>query len=556
MTSFAVLAEVLDRVAATTKRKEKMELAGEFLRKLDTDEISQAALFLSGRIFAESDQRVLNISWRGLIDALRSVFELKQDSISKVYEGDVGEAVAKLMNEFEHTRQTSLFSEPLTIKTVEEVALKIAEVKGKGSMRERQSLLTSLYVESTPREAKYLTALFLGDMRTGLSEGLLAESIAFAFKIDSDLVRRAWSFCGDLGLVAKLASESGSKSLKEVRVEVMRAIKPMLASPTDSVESVFETNPDLSFEMKLDGARVQIHKDGEKVRIFSRRLLNVTESLPDIVKIVKEKIHSRNAIFDGEVLAVDRSGKPYPFQVVMTRFGRSRDIDTAYRDTKLKLILFDILLLDDVPLVDEEYSKRRKLLETTVPLELIIERIVTKDVKIVEEYFRKSQELGHEGLVAKTVDSQYTPGTRGKLWLKIKHTLDTMDLVIIAAEWGHGRRSKWLSDYHLAVRDEDTDEFVMIGKTYKGLTDKEFEKMTKELQKLEISSSRNVVHVKPEIVVEVLSAEIQESPTYNSGLALRFARISRIREDKGPMDVMTLNELREIYEKQFRFKAR
>lgn len=556
MTEFALLAEVLDSIAATTKRKEKLELAGEFLRKVDTDELSQAALFLGGRIFAESDQRVLNISWRGLLDALSTVLDLKHDSISKAYEGDVGEAVAKLMNEVGHTKQTSLFSEQLTIKSVGEVAAKIAEVKGKGSLRERQSLLTSLYVESTPREAKYLTALFLGDMRTGLSEGLLAESIAFAFDIDSDLVRRAWSFSGDLGYVAELASEGGSKSLKKVRVEVMRAIKPMLASPIESVESAVEINPKISFEMKLDGARVQIHKEGEKVRIFSRRLLDVTESLPDIVKIVKEKIHSKNAIFDGEVLAVDSSGKPYPFQVVMTRFGRSKDVDAAYIDTKLQLLLFDVLLLNDTPLVDEEYSKRREKLEASVPPEYIIENLVSRDVKIVEEYFRKSQKLGHEGLVAKTLDSQYTPGARGKLWLKIKHTLDTMDLVITAAEWGHGRRSKWLSDYHLAVRDEDSEEFIMIGKTFKGLTDKEFEKMTKELQKLEISTARNVVNVKPEIVVEVLSAEIQESPTYKSGFALRFARISRIREDKGPQDVMTLNELRDIFEKQFRFKAR
>jgi DNA ligase-1 len=556
VTKFVELARVLDSIAATTKRKQKTKLAGEFLGGVDRAETSQAALFLGGMIFAERDQRVLNISWRGLLNALETVMELKDDSISLVYEGDIGEAVARLVEEVGHTKQTTLFSEPLTLSSVRKTAVRIADVKGKGSVRERESLLAGLFVEASPREAKYLAALFLGDMRTGLSEGLLAESIAVAFDIDPKVVRRAWSFSGDLGEVAKLASEGGAKALGAIRVEVMRAVKPMLASPSDGVEVVLESEFDFSFEMKLDGARVQIHKDGDRVVIFSRRLTDVTESLPDIVKTVQDSVSAKSVILDGEVLAVDRSGKPFPFQVVMTRFGRTRDIETAHQETKLNLVLFDILLLDDHHLVDETYTTRRKKLEETVPSELVIERIVTSDLASATEFFQKSQELGHEGLVAKSLDSPYEPGVRGKHWLKIKHTLDTMDLVIIAAEWGHGRRSKWLSDYHLAVRDDESGEFVMIGKTYKGLTDLEFQSMTEELQKLEVSSKRNIVYVKPRIVVEVLASEIQKSPTYDSGFALRFARVKRIREDKNPQDSMTLKELKEVFEKQFRFKAR
>lgn len=556
MTDFSELAAVFDNIAATTKRKLKTELAGEFLRSVDSDEISQAALFLGGRIFAESDQRVMNISWKGLLKALETVMELKDDSISRVYEGDVGEAVATLVDEVGHTRQTTLFSEPLTISSVWKTAVKISEVKGKGSVRERESLLSGLFLEASSREAKYLTALFLGDMRTGLSEGLLAESVAIAFDIDHALVRRAWSFSGDLGDISKLASEGGAEALGAIRVELMRAVKPMLASPSDDVEAVLDSKSEFSFEMKLDGARVQIHKDGDRVMIFSRRLSEVTNSLPDIVRIVREDISCKQVILDGEVLAVDSTGKPFPFQVVMTRFGRTRDIETAHQDTKLRLVLFDLLLLDDLHLVDESYAERRKRLEKTVPSELVIERIVTSDHEIATGFFEKSQALGHEGVVAKSLDSPYEPGVRGKHWFKIKHTLDTMDLVIIAAEWGHGRRSKWLSDYHLAVRDDESGEFVMIGKTYKGLTDLEFQSMTEELLKLEFSSKRNVVFVKPQIVVEVLASEIQESPTYETGLALRFARIKRIREDKNPQDSMTLAELREVFEQQFRFKAR
>ncbi|MFW9767803.1 MAG: ATP-dependent DNA ligase [Candidatus Thorarchaeota archaeon] len=554
MTDFVELAKVLDSIADTTKRTLKIRIAGEFLRGVDPDEIGQTALFLSGRIFAERDQRVLNLSWRGLLNAIGSLMDLKDDSVSSVYEGDVGEAIATLVEEYGKTRQTTLFSEPLTIGSVWKTALKIADTKGKGSVKEREALIASLFVEASPREARYLAALFLADMRTGLSEGLLVESIAFAYEISPTIVRRAWSFIGDLGEVARLAYDG--EALDKINVKVMRAVKPMLASPSDDVGSLLDSTTGFSFEMKLDGARVQIHKEEDRVKIFSRRLIDVTESLPDIVEIVQNTISARRIILDGEVLAVDESGKPYPFQVVMTRFGRTRDIDVAHQDTRLKLVLFDILLLDDDHLVDSPYSERRLSLENSVSSEFVIERLVSDDVEEVNDYFRKSRESGHEGLVAKSMQSPYEPGVRGKHWFKIKHTLETMDLMIIAAEWGHGRRNKWLSDYHLAVRDEATDQFVMIGKTYKGLTDAEFEQITQDLKKLEISQRRGVVQVRPEIVVEVLAAEIQESPTYSSGYALRFARIINIREDKGPEDVMTLEELEKVFNDQFRYKAR
>lgn len=557
MTDFVFLAEVLDKVSRTRKRSEKVALAGEFLRKVETEEVSQAALYLSGKVFAESDKRILNISWKGLLSALKKVVDIDDTTLSEAYEGDMGEAVAKVLEDSKESRQSTLFSEALSIVSVSQTLDKIADIQGKGSAKQKQSLLTSLFMDASPREARFLAALVLEDMRTGLSEGLLAESIALAFDVDSTLVRRAWSFNGDLGEVARLASEGGPDVLRGVSVQVMRGLKPMLASPIREMESLFDTQPNqYALELKLDGARVQIHKRGDEVRIFSRRLSDVTHSLPDIVQIVRENFKSRNVILDGEVLAVDDVGTPFPFQVVMKRFGRTRDIEEAFKDTRLVLILFDVLLIDDVQLVDEPYSERRRRLEEKLPSDLLVEQLVTENIDSAQTFFKKSRELGHEGLVAKKLDSPYTPGVRGKHWFKIKHTLDTLDLVIVAAEWGHGRRKDWLSDYHLAVRDEESGEFMVVGKTYKGFTDKEFEEITKRLLDLKIAAHRHVVHVKPEIVVEVIASEIQESPTYESGMALRFARISRVREDKGPMDVMTLVELRELYDKQFRFKAR
>jgi DNA ligase-1 len=548
---------VLDKVSRTRKRSEKVHLAGEFLRKVETEEVSQAALYLSGKVFAESDQRSLNISWKGLLNTLKKVVDIDDKALSEAYDGDTGEAVAKVLESAKESRQSTLFSEALSIASVSQTLQKISDIKGKGSVKERQSLLTSLFMDASPREARYLTALVLEDMRTGLSEGLLAESIAFAFDIDSKLVRKAWSFNGNLGAVARLASEGGSDALRAVSVQLMRGLKPMLASPTQDMESLFESRPkQYSFELKLDGARVQIHKRGDEVHIFSRRLSDVTLSLPEIVQVVREQVKSRDAILDGEVLAVDDAGTPFPFQVVMKRFGRTRDIEEAFKDTRLVLVLFDVLLTDDVQLVDEPYSERRRRLEEIVPSDLLVERLVTENIDSAQSFFKKSQELGHEGLVVKNLDSPYTPGVRGKHWFKVKHTLDTLDLVIVAAEWGHGRRKEWLSDYHLAVRDEESGEFMVVGKTYKGFTDMEFQEITKRLLDLEIASHRHIVQVRPEIVVEVIASEIQESPTYESGMALRFARISRIRDDKGPMDATTLVELRDIYDKQFRFKAR
>jgi DNA ligase-1 len=557
LTEFRLLGEVLDEISKTQKRTEKIALASEFLKNVSIDEVNQAALFLSGRVFAERDQRALNISWRGLLSVLKKVVSIDDSTIFDAYDGDIGEAVARILDTSKESRQSSLFSETLSIASVRQTLDRIADVQGKGSVKEKQSLLTSLFMDASPREARYLTAIVLEDMRTGLSEGLLAETISTAFEIEPSLVRRAWSFNGDLGEIAKLAAEGGKTALQKVSIQVMRGVKPMLASPVPNIESMFKSGSALySFELKLDGARVQIHKKGTEVRIFSRRLSDVTESLPDIVKVIERDVKAKNVILDGEVLAVDEMGKPFPFQVVMKRFGRSRDIEDAYSNTRLQLVLFDVLLIDNLQLVDEVYSKRRRELERIVPSVLLVEKIVSNDLTQIQSFFERSQELGHEGLVAKTLDSPYTPGVRGGYWLKIKHTLQTLDLVIVAAEWGHGRRKDWLSDYHLAVRDEESGEFLVVGKTYKGFTDKEFEEITKKLMGLKISSHGHIVQVRPEIVVEVIASEVQRSPTYDSGMALRFARIDRLREDKGPMDAMTLAELKEVYDNQFQFKAR
>lgn len=551
---FLRLAEVLDMVSQTTKRKEKISIVASFLKQLDSSEIEYASLYLAGKVFPENSEDTLNVSWKGFLNAIKELIDFNEKQLQEYYEGDVGEAIAILLSKH-HPKQAVLFSDVLTIKQVQSTFLKISRVSGPGSTKEKQSLIRSLFADASPREARYLAALILNDMRTGLSEGLLVDCIAVAFSIDSTLVRRTWSFTGNIGNVAKIAAEGGQGELERISIQIMKPVKPMLASPIDDLETALETGT-IAFELKLDGARVQIHKKKDQVRIFSRRLNDVTDSMPDIVEVVKQEIKIQNVILDGEVIAVAGDGTPFPFQTVMRRFGRSQEIEKANQEIKLELYVFDILLFEKEMIMDRPYSERRKLLEKSIPSHLVVENLVTNNLKEATAFFNKSRKRGHEGVMAKKLDSSYVPGVRGKNWLKIKHNLETLDLVIIAAERGHGRRSKWYSDYHLAVRDEDSNEFVMIGKTFKGLTDDEFENMTKNLERIQVSKSRGMIRVRPEIIVEVLASEIQESPKYKSGMALRFARIVNIRSDKGLQDVTTLSELQNMYDNQFRYKAR
>jgi DNA ligase-1 len=555
---FLKLATTFDAVSKTTKKKEKISIVAKLLREVEVYEINSATLFLAGKIFPESDEHVLNVSWNGLLGALHKVIDFNEKDLEKLYEGDAGEAIEALVSSRVHSQQSVLFHEPLTIRSVSDVFNKIAFATGEGSIKEKQSLMSYLLSEASPKEIRYLVALILRDMRTGLAHGLIVEAIAEAFSVDVELVRRAWNFSGNLGEIAQLALKQGNSGLKKVTIKTMVAVKPMLASPINELDEAFRIGDSkkISFELKFDGARVQIHKDGKQIRVFSRGLNDVTSSLPDIVQEVSEKIKARQVILDGEVVAVDSKGKPFPFQVIMRRFGRTKGVQTTSHRGRLLLYIFDILQLNGVVLVDEPYSKRRTQLESIAPISMIADRILTDQLKEAEDFFNRSKEIGHEGLVAKLPNSPYIPGVRGKYWLKIKHTLNTMDLVIIAAEWGYGKRSKWLSNYHLAVIDEDTGDFVMIGKTFKGLTDEELQDMTDRLLHIQISEAHSLVEVRPEIVVEVLAAEIQESPKYTSGLTLRFARITRIRDDKGSEEITTLKELQAAFDAQFRYKAR
>lgn len=525
-TAFYELAGLCEELRSTTKRNVKSQLIADFLRRLREDEIAPVVLLTIGSIFPERAEKALDMGFQ---------------------------TISRIASE---KKQTTLVQEPLSVLDVNRYFSQIAEASGSGSVDAKENLMQSMLGRASALEAKWIVKIVFGEMQHGVNQGVMMEAIAKAAGADSKLVREANMFTGDLGEVARVALTSGVDGLERIGIRLFTPVKPMLAEMTyDIGEVVSKHGGKTALEFKFDGARIQIHKRGDDIRVFTRRLSEVTESLPEIVQLARERVKADEAILDGEVVAVGADGRPLPFQDLMRRFKRIKDVEAAAEIIPVQLHLFDVIYLDGQPLTQNPYEERWRLLSHIVPQETVAERIITGSETEAESFLRRALEAGHEGLMAKALDSDYAPGKRGKKWFKIKPA-EQLDLAIIAADWGYGRRTGWLSNYHLGARDPETGGYWMVGKTFKGLTDQEFGEMTRRLQEVKTRETRYMVYVKPEIVVEVAFNEIQRSPHYRSGFALRFARITRIRDDKSPSEVDTIQRIRELYEKQFERKAK
>jgi DNA ligase-1 len=510
---------------STTKRTEKISILIEFLRGLKSNEIGPAVSFLIGRPFPESDSRVLDVG---------------------------GQTLWKINRK---SGQSALISKPVTILEVYDTFNKIATASGTGSKQRKENMIDVLLSRLPDVDAQCLMRIVFGEMRIGAVEGVVLDAVRGATSADPDLVRRAYMLMGDVSKVAELALTEGSEALKQIGVTLFVPIKPMLAEMAQDAQEVFKEHGGVTaFEFKYDGARIQIHRKNDEIRIFSRRLTDVTGSLPDVVQRAKERIRGSEFLVEGEVVATGKDEKPLPFQDLMRRFRRVHDVEVMVKEIPLRLFLFDVIFLNGRLLIDLPYRERWSTLERLTDPELLATRIITGDLTEEQKLMDASIKAGHEGLMAKDLKSTYTPGVRGKKWFKIKPA-EKLDLVIVAADWGSGRRRGWLSNYHLGVRDEETGEYLVIGKTFKGLTDKEFTEITKKLLELKTKETDYTVHVNPSVVVEVAFNEIQRSPHYKSKFALRFARITRFREDKRPEDADTLKRLQRLYDDQFKYKA-
>ncbi len=557
--TFKSLSELLEKVETTKKRLEIIEQTANYLKTLNSEEIEPATNMMVGRAFPKYSQKTLDVSWSTLIRIFERIgaFDWEIFRRAMAATGDIGSATKTVLEQTKAKKQTQLNPKLLTITEVRTTMDAISQVRGSGSRTKKERLLTTLIGQAEPLEAKYLIKIFTGEMRTGLHEGLMEQAIAKAFDVPLGRVQHSAMVLGDIGEVAAVLKTQGSEGLERSGFSVFRPVKLMLAQTAQSVqEALAEHGGKTAFEYKYDGARVQIHMQGDRIEIFSRRLSDVTVSLPEVVEAVKQNIPAQSTIVEGEVIALDSVGYPIAFQHLMRRFRRIREVISMAEKMPITLYLFDILYLNGESQITKSYIERRQILAHTAGKIALSNQIVTDQSSQAEAFFKDALAAGYEGLMAKKLDSPYTPGRRGKRWLKIKATLDSLDLVITAAEYGYGRRKGWLSDYYLAARDPKTGEFLNIGKTFKGLTDAEIIELTKRLKESALSEDGHRVNVIPKIVVEVAYNEIQESSRYKSQMALRFARITRIRDDKTPEDASTIGQVREIYDRQFRNKGK
>ena len=453
----------------------------------------------------------------------------------------IGPALIREISDIEGAATASLTMVQLHARLDE-----IGRIAGPGSATRRRSELGGLFALATGEEQRFLGRLLLGEIRQGALEGVMVEAIALAYDVPTEAVLRAIMVSGNLPAVAEAAASQGVAGLAAFALTVFTPLRPMLASPANDVAGTFEALGSALLEYKLDGARVQVHRDGDRVRVYSRALNDVTGSLPEIVHQVRS-LPLRRVILDGECLALREDGRPQPFQITMRRFGRRRDAE-ALRDTlPLSAIYFDCLYLDDTCLIDQPITARAEALSAVVPAAGITPRMVTDDPGVAGRFFAAACDAGHEGLMAKRLDSRYLAGSRGADWLKLK-SAHALDLVVLAAEWGSGRRRGWLSNLHLGARDPNGGGFVMLGKTFKGMSDRLLTWQTDALLARRVSEIDGVVHVRPEMVVEIVFNDIQASSHYAGGFALRFARVKGYREDKSAAEADTVDTVRALYE--------
>jgi len=540
--SFSNFADVCSQIGATTSKLEKIRLVADYFRQTQSPRaIALAATWLSGHPFPPSHGKVLQLGWAVLRDALRAISGLDEAALRQIYlkHSDLGETA----NELFQGRQIQHF---LTISEVDHSFQKLQAARGPLA---KTPLLAGILGQCTALEAKYLVKIITGDLRIGLKEGLVEEAIASAFAKPAQTVRQANLLLGDIGETARLAAEDG---LGDARLVPFRPVKLMLASPEASAQAIWKRLTDdasssaMWVEDKYDGIRCQLHKIGNRVALYSRDLKDITSTFPELADAARKL--AADFIFDGEIVAM-QGEEVLPFAELQKRLGR-REGDLFMRDeVPIRFAAFDLLWLAGENLLDRPLRDRRQAIEALEPLppHFYLARItLAKSADEIDQAFSAARERGNEGLMIKDPDSLYTPGRRGLAWLKLKKAFATLDCVVVGAEYGHGKRSKVLSDYTFAVRDERTGELKTIGKAYTGLTDAEIAHLTTHFTRQAIRQHGRYFEVKPDTVLEIAFDQIQPSDRHSSGLALRFPRIARIRTDKTPEEIDTVASARKL----------
>ena len=546
------LANIYSELGKTTKRLEKVDIISEFLKKVSKDELSKVIYLLQGKIYADWENFKLGISQRLILKVINQATGIPANKIEDLWKkkGDLGKVAEELIRT---KHQRTLSSKKLTLNKVYDNLRKLSSFEGEGTVGKKVSIVTELLSNADSEEAKYIINTVVGDLRVGVAAGIIRDSIAKAFYKDVKEIEENYNLSVDYGKIAELSKEGKL----ELSLTPGKPVKLMLAIKVEDVEEAFKAvGKPAQCEYKLDGFRLQCHFDGKKISLFTRSMENVTRQFPDVVKYLKENVKGKNYILDSEVVGLSKQGRYLPFQKISQRIRRKYDIEKTAKDFPVELNIFDVMYYNGKDLMNESLIKRRKIIEKIVKEEkgriILTKKLITDDKDKVNKFYNGALAAGTEGLMVKNLQSNFKPGRYVNGWVKLKPILEPLDLVITGAIWGEGKRSNWLSSFIVSCRKGD--EYLEIGKVGSGVKEKNegvtFSDLTKTLKKLIIKSSGKNVEIEPKVIVQVSYEEIQKSPTYNSGFALRFPRINVLRDDKGLIDVDSLERIKRIYRNQ------
>lgn len=551
--------EILEEVPSKLK---KADILVNLLSRTPSSELEKVVLLVRGTVFPGYSQMELGIADKMVIKSIAKATGFKESDVVEKFKktGDLGLAVEECLKS---KKQSTLARKKLTVDFVFSEMRKLAEISGKGSQERKLGMIAELVVSAKPKESRYIVRTILGNLRVGASDGIIRDAIAKSFlqehgkKEAIEAVEYALNIVADFGEVARIAKERGIDGLKKVQIEIGKPIQVMLAEKAESIDEVLEKYKKVAIEWKFDGMRAQIHKKGDKIWIYTRRLENVTHQFPDLVKLARESIKAKDCVVEGEVLGINsKTGEPLPFQILSQRVHRKYDIEKITKEIPIQMNFFDVIYVDGELLVNKPFNERRRILEKitrTIPGKVqLAKQITTDDLKEAEKFYKSALEARQEGVMLKVLDSSYTFGRHVDGWIKIKPVMETLDLVIIGATWGEGARTNWLTSFVLACRDPKTDELLECGMMSTGLTEDEYKEITRTLKPLIVSERGKEVKVRPKAVIEVAYQEIQKSPNYSSGFALRFPSFKNFRFDKGPNDVDTISRVKKLYSSQGR----
>ncbi|MFP3908444.1 MAG: ATP-dependent DNA ligase [Archaeoglobaceae archaeon] len=554
MVSFREFAEFCSEIEKISSTLELASRIAEFIQGIEDDnDLYNVVLFIMGKIYPPWDEREVGIGTGLIYEALRKSTGFKKEQIEEIVRktGDMGLSSEEVLQKKEQTTLPEIYSEEeTTIQLMRESFDEMSSLTGKNSQKRKIQLLFKIYNIASPIEARYLTRLILGEMRLGVGEGIVRDAIAKAWNINAEIVERAYMITNDYGRVAMVAKNEGEEGLKSMQIELHTPVRMMLAQVAENMEEELHKMGRAGVEWKFDGSRIQVHWGDGKVTIYSRRLEDVTRALPEIVREVKGNVRE-GVVLDGEVVAIGKNGRPMSFQHILKRFRRKYDVEEMAEKVPLIAQFFDVLYADGKEVLELPLEERREILESSMQDTDIIKvarQVVTSSYEEVQKVYNEALSAGHEGAMLKNLKSAYIPGKRGKHWLKLKVSVETLDLVVIGGEWGEGKRSHLLSSYELACNDPVSGDLIPVGRVATGFTEEQLEEFTELFKPLiEYEEGKKAVF-QPKIVFEVGYQEIQKSPKYEGGYALRFPRFIRMRDDKYTEEADTIERVAKLFE--------